>query len=188
MHLSLSGGKKFKLLPPLSFLIILSLFSYSLTPFSIPFFSASQSLLCLIALNFFLCNLVIAVSFSNPTPPPLPILPFVPSPGQVGFLGCPGGNIRWPGTPQQNPGHQGGLLSPYPSLGPLSSTSCFQVQGKVKALRMHSPDFTTRQAVGAVLFPLTRAYSIFSLASSGPHIFISSAQAFTAINNVAKVS
>ncbi|TNN31295.1 hypothetical protein EYF80_058553 [Liparis tanakae] len=36
----------------------------------------------------------------------------------------------------------------------LSSTSCFQVRGKVKALRMCSPDFTTRQAGGAALSSL----------------------------------
>lgn len=61
----------------------------------------------------------------------------------------------------------------YPSLGPLSSTSCFQVRAKVEALRMLSPDVTTRHAGGAVLC------SIF---------FISLARAFTAINTVAKVS
>lgn len=92
----------------------------------------------------------------------------------------------------KNPGHKGGLLSLYPSFAPLpttppfSPTSCFQVQGKVKALRMHSPDFTTRQAGGAVLcsdFP-----SIYSFTLLCSLIFISLARAFTAINTVSKLS
>ena len=73
-------------------------------------------------------------------------------------------------------------------LAPLSSTSCFQVQRKVKALWMHSPDFTTRQTGGAVLRSLTRLHSIYSFTCSSSLIFISLAQAFTAINTVAKVS
>lgn len=78
--------------------------------------------------------------------------------------------------PAANPGHQGGLLSQYPFFGLFSSTSCFQVQGKVKALRMCSPDFTTRHAGGAVLFSRTRLCSIYFFpTSSCSHIhFISS--------------
>lgn len=90
------------------------------------------------------------------------------------------------GLPAASPGHQGGLLSQYPFFGLFSSTSCFQVRAKVKALRMCSPDFTTRHAGGAVLFSRTRLYSVYF-----PHlpalIFISLAQAFTAINTVLKL-
>lgn len=90
--------------------------------------------------------------------------------------------------PAANPGHQGGLLSQYPFFGLFSSTSCFQVRGKVKALRMRSRDVTTRHAGGAALFSPTRRCSIyFFFTSSCSIIFISLAQAFTAINTVSKV-
>lgn len=108
--------------------------------------------------------------------------PFVPHPGRSDFLSCPGGNIRWPGSPQQNPGHQGGLLSQYPSFSSLSSTSYFQVRGKVEALRLHSPDLTTRQTGGTVLFVPTRTLLRLFFASSRCLAFISLALAFTAIN------
>lgn len=53
----------------------------------------------LIYFHFFGSKLVIAGTLANSFhPPQTPASAFVP--GQVGFLGCPGGNIRWPGTPQ----------------------------------------------------------------------------------------
>lgn len=69
--------------------------------------------------------------------------------------------------------------TPHPPQ-PLPSFKC---QVKVKALRMHSLDFTTRQAGGAVPCCPTSTSSIQSLTSVCSLIFISLAPAFTAINN-----
>lgn len=83
---------------------------------------------------YFWCNLVITWSSCTAQ---THTAPFVLGPGQVCFLGCPGGSIRWPGSPERTPGHQGGLCSPHihplptPTLPPSSSTtSFFQVPGQ----------------------------------------------------------
>lgn len=142
------------------------------------------------------CNPLIAWCFSEVVPP------FPPCPPQTHYqsiYACPWSGwfpglpwrkyqITWHSTVKPRVIREGSShhirSTPPPSF---SSTSCFQVQGKVKALRMHSPAFTTRQAGGAVLCSLTKLHSIYSFTSPGSLIFISLARAFTEINTVAKV-
>lgn len=118
-------------------------------------------------------------TFSKPSPVHLCL-----ALGRLVFLGCHRGNIRWPGTPQPKPRSSGSAPLTVSIPRPPLSYSCFQVQAKVKTLRMHSPDLTTRQAGGAALLP----DSIYSFTSYCSLIFISLAQAFTEINTDAKVS
>lgn len=197
----MSQRKKVNFFLSLSFLIIFSLFNNSLTLLLHPvFLCSSPSVPNCVRFSVCVsgCNLVIAWCFRNPPTPDMHThiqttipkhitSPFMPAPCQVGCLGCPGGNIRWPGTPQWNPESSGRTLLTVSFLLPPSFlyASCFQVQGKVKALRMHSLDFTTRQAGGAVLCSL--ADFIYSFTSSCSLIFISLAQAFTEINTGSKV-
>lgn len=183
MHLSLSEKKT------TFFVSFLSFFCNSPTLSLHPSLqSLSSSLLCLIAFEFVWCNLLIAWSSSNPLHTANPRQSICAWPWAGWFPGLPWRKYQMTWHSTASPGHLGELLSPYPSLGPLSCTSCFQVQGKVKALRIRSPDFTTRQAGGAVLCSnqsLTPDFcSIFSFTSSCSLIFISLSQAFTAINTV----
>ena len=169
MHLSLSWEKK--RCSSSLFLIILYFFSNTPTlplhPFSLVPVSISSVSNC-IWIFFYWCNLVIARSFKSPQ------VHLHRALGRLVFLGSPGGNIRWPGTPLQNPGHQGGLLSQYLSDTPPPSHPfpAFKCSARSK-LWGCTPQTSPRGSLEALYSPTLS--SIYSFISSCSHIhFISS--------------
>lgn len=117
----------------------------------------------------------------------IPSSPFVPHPGQAGFPGSSGGNIKWPGSLQQTQVIREGSFHSLPSLAsshPLPAFKC-GARSKLWGCVPETSPPGMLEAQRSSLQP-DFAPSIF-FTSSCSIIFISLARAFTAINTVSKV-